>query len=121
MWGCQCHQCCHNTTPLITDSHLAQSQFSYLNDVACSTCFCPVIVLLDFVQNYSFIIQDAVQGHHWVNSQATLYPFVIYYTSEDQLKYLNVCIVSDCCKHDPVTVHAFILAMVSFEDYTAIH
>jgi len=51
-------------------------------------------------------------GDHWDYSQ--VHPFVIYYTSEDQLKYMNLCIVSDCFKHDTVTVHPFILAMVSY-------
>ena len=59
------------------------------------------------------VIQDVVQGHLCDNSQAT---FVIYYTSEDQSKCLNVCIVSDC--HTHVTVHAFILAMVSHLETT---
>ena len=29
-----------------------------------------IIVLLDFAENYSFLVQDAVQGYHWENSQA---------------------------------------------------
>ena len=34
------------------------------------------LVLLDFAENYSFLIQDAIQGYHWNNSQATLHPFL---------------------------------------------
>jgi hypothetical protein len=31
-----------------------------------------VIVLGDFLENYAFIIQDAAQGFHWNNQQATI-------------------------------------------------
>ena len=34
------------------------------------------IVLLDFAENYSFLVQDAVQGVHWDNTQATLHPLL---------------------------------------------
>lgn len=37
------------------------------------------LVLCDFAENYSFAIQDEVQGFHWNNSQATIHPFVAYY------------------------------------------
>ena len=37
------------------------------------------IVLLDFAETYTYVVQDAVQGFHWNNSQATLHPFVAYY------------------------------------------
>ena len=40
------------------------------------------IVLVDFAENYSFIIQDEVQGFHWNNVQATLHPIVIYYRQD---------------------------------------
>ena len=32
-----------------------------------------------FRKNYSFVLQDAAQGFHWNNSQATLHPFIAYY------------------------------------------
>ena len=37
-----------------------------------------MLILLNFAENYCFVVQDAVQGCHWNNSQATLYPFVAY-------------------------------------------
>ena len=36
-------------------------------------------ILLDFTENYSFIVQNAVQGYHWNNSQATLHLIIAYY------------------------------------------
>ena len=71
------------------------------------------IVLLDFAENYSFLVQDAIQGFYWDNSQAVLHPFAIYYIKEDELKCMSVCIISDCMKHDTTAVHAFITRVIS--------
>ena len=60
------------------------------------------IILLDFAENYSFVVQDAIQGFYWENSQATLHPFTIYYKEDDELKYMSVCIISDCMKHETI-------------------
>ena len=37
---------------------------------------CSAIVLVDFAENYSFVVQDEVQGFQWNNLQATLHPIV---------------------------------------------
>ena len=34
------------------------------------------IILLDLAENYSFIVQDAIQSFHWNNLQATIHPIV---------------------------------------------
>ena len=36
-----------------------------------------VLVVGDFAENYSFLVQNAAQGQHWNNSQCTLHPFVM--------------------------------------------
>jgi hypothetical protein len=36
------------------------------------------VVLCDFAENYSFILQDEAQGSHWNNAQATIHPLVVY-------------------------------------------
>jgi hypothetical protein len=35
----------------------------------------------NFAGNYSFIVQEAAQGFHWNNQQASQYPFVCYFTN----------------------------------------
>ena len=58
------------------------------------------IILLDFAENYSFIIQDAVQGFHWENSHATLHLFVVYYRyTNGNLESQSLCVVSNHWKH----------------------
>ena len=61
----------------------------------------------DFSENYSFILQDAAQGFHWNNSQATIHPFVAYYIDSGKLCHLSFVIISDCLQHDTVAVYLF--------------
>jgi len=68
-----------------------------------------VLILGDFYENYSFLIQDAIQGFHWNNDQATLHPFVSYFrrASDAELEFCILIIVSDSMKHNTAAVHAF--------------
>jgi len=65
------------------------------------------IVLLDFSENYSFVIQDEAQSYHWNNTQCSLHPALVYYkpTSTSQLCHKNFCVVSDDKDHDVAFVH----------------
>jgi len=51
------------------------------------------LVLLDFAENYNFLIQDAVQGFHWNNSQATVHPFVAYFIKDGKLDNQSYCVI----------------------------
>ena len=59
-----------------------------------------MIFIADFSENYSFILQDAAQGFHWNNNQATLHPFVCYYRRGTELDHIILIVISDCLKHD---------------------
>ena len=48
-------------------------QASYLRDSKENLDNKTCIILMDFTENYSFIIQDAMQGFYWQNSQAMLH------------------------------------------------
>ena len=50
------------------------------------------LILLDFAENYSFIIQDVFQDCHWINSQATLHLVIIYEKNRENLTHESVCI-----------------------------
>lgn len=70
---------------------------------------------MDFAENYSFVVQDAAQGFHWENVQATLHPFVAYYVdSSANQQVVNFCVISDCMQHDTVAVHVFIKKLIEF-------
>ena len=65
-------------------------------------------VITDFAENYSFILQDEAQGFQWNNSQASIHPFVIYYTeSSGELHQLSFVVISDCLHHDTVAIYVF--------------
>lgn len=60
-----------------------------------------VLVKGDFFQNYSVIIQDAIQGHYWSTDQITVHPWVCYYRDEqDQLQNFSLVMISEYLKHD---------------------
>ena len=61
----------------------------------------------DFSENYAFVVQDAVQGFHWNNTQATIDPFVVYYKESGEDRHLSFGIISDCLHHDTVAVYLY--------------
>ncbi|KAG1693943.1 SWI/SNF-related matrix-associated actin-dependent regulator of chromatin subfamily A member 5 [Nymphon striatum] len=69
-----------------------------------------VVILYDSDWNPQVDLQamDAVQGHRWDNSQATLHPFAIYFKENGELKCLNACVL----KHETSTVHAFLTSVL---------
>ena len=65
------------------------------------------VVSLDFAENNSFTIQNAVQSQHWANDQATIHPYVAYYRKNNKLKHNNFVIISEHDQHDSTAVHFF--------------
>ena len=80
-------------------AHLRQLKDNLPNDVA--------IIILDFSENYAFVIQDASQSFYWDNSSATLHPVAVYYRDGNVTKSLCYNCISNCMKHETVTVYAF--------------
>ena len=76
-------------------SFIARAQSAYLNNLKETISPDEAIVLGDFAKNYSFIIQDEVQGYHWNKSQCSLHPTVIYHRSENALIQTSICILPD--------------------------
>ena len=72
-----------------------------------------LIILMDFSENYSFVVQDAVQGFYWENSQTTLHPFVVYYRLNNILKNKCYYVISNCMHHDTISVHVFLSELLT--------
>ena len=89
---------------------LAQVQSTYFQEKKATAEEGEFIVCLDF----AFVVQDAIQSHHWSNSQATVHPFVIYYRENDQLKHISFVIISEKTTHDAASVNLFIKKMILF-------
>ena len=75
---------------------IAKAQSDYLRTQKENLQHNEAIIVLDFAENCSFAIQDAVPGFNWENSQSTLHPLVVYYASPNNiLEFLSICVVSD--------------------------
>ena len=70
---------------LTSHSYISRAQTSYLKKQKDELAENTDIVLVNFAENYSFVVQDEVQGFHWNNVQATLHPIVIYYRENGKL------------------------------------
>lgn len=98
---------CEKLEILLPHSFIAKQQAAYLSERKSNLEKNEYIAVCDFSENASFTIQDAVQGFHWNNSQATLYPIAIYFKSDGKTQHTNFIIISDCLVHDSVAVHLF--------------
>ncbi|KAJ4446093.1 hypothetical protein ANN_12785 [Periplaneta americana] len=68
---------------LLPHVFIAQQQSQFLVECKENIQSENYIVIADFSENYSFVIQDSVQGVHWNNCQATIHPFVVYFKEDD--------------------------------------
>ena len=66
-----------------------------------------IVVSADFSENYAFVLQDAAQGFHWNNAQATIHPFVVYYKVSGEEYHLSFVVISDCLIHDTVAIYLY--------------
>ena len=64
-----------------------------------------VIILGDFGKNYTFFVQDAAEGFHWVNEQAIIHPFVLYCKDNGRLQHKSYCFISDYLTHNTTVVY----------------
>lgn len=80
---------------VLTHHHfIAKAQSTHLKDIKQNLTENQCLVLVDFSENYNCIVQDAVQGFHSQNIQATVHSFVVYFEIEEELKSLSMCFIS---------------------------
>ena len=63
-----------------------------------------ILAVLDFSENYKFVVQNASQAFHFNNDQCTIFPIVYYYKEESEIKHKSLIFLSDCTKHDTAAV-----------------
>ena len=96
--------------PKVAAHHfLMLQQRDYINSLKLQLKEDEAILYVDFAENYSFVIQDEVQGFHWTNSQATVHPFVLEWTpkEQDKMESKPIVVVSDELQHCASSFHAF--------------
>lgn len=70
--------------------------------------------VLIFLKIIFFFVQDAIQSHHWTNTQATIHPYVVYYRENEEMKHVNNVIISEKVCHDASSVHLFNFKLIEF-------
>ena len=95
-------------------SFIAKKQAEYLKERKTNLKEDEVIAILDFAENYKFIVQDEVQGFHWNKSQCTLHPVVLYTKENQDLVSESLCFISDDLDHDVGLVYFIIQETVKY-------
>lgn len=93
---------------------IAKSQAKFLSDLKSNLRTGQFVVIGDFSENYSFLVQDAIQSYHWSNDQATLHPFVAYHMLDNQIVADSFVVISDCLIHNTTAVHLFQQKLIGF-------
>ena len=81
--------------------YIAKSQARYLSVLKENLLSSTSIVLADFAEIYSMVVQDAVQGWHWTKQQCTIHPLVLYYkNAQEKLAVQSMVFFSNDLEHD---------------------
>lgn len=99
---------------LLPHSFIANKQAEYYREKKENLGDGEMLVLMDFAENYSFILQDEAQGYHWTNDSCTLHPVVLYYNHDDDTFLKSMCFVSDDLIHDVGFVYEIQRKVVEF-------
>jgi hypothetical protein len=104
---------CVQLKELLPHHFVAKQQGKFLQTLKEELPEGEVVTICDFSENYTFVIQDSVQGYYFANEQATIHPFVSYYKDGEELKVLSQVVVSDYMKHGKDAVYAFLKDHIS--------
>lgn len=99
---------------ILKHDFIADAQSKYLNEVKESLGHGEFLVTLDFSENYSFHVQNAIQSQHWSKDQASLHVYVIYYKENNVLRHLNFVVFSEYENHDATGVNLYNSKMIKF-------
>ena len=91
----------------MSHSFIATQQSGFFSECKSNLKPGEIVVSADFSENYAFVLQDAAQGFHWNNAQATIHPFVVYYKESGEEHHLSFVVISDCLIHDTVAVYLY--------------
>ena len=94
-------------------SFIAKEQSAFYKKCKDSLVHGEVLVTVDFSENYAFVLQDAAQGYHWNNSQATIHPIVAYFKDGEKVCHLSCVFISDCLNHDTIAVYLYQKAFIA--------
>ena len=91
---------------LTSHPYIAKAQSKYLKTHKEKLDDTKIILLCDFAENFTFVIQDEIQSYHWTQNQATLHPIVMYYKADDTIMHKSFCFISNELHHDTAMVYS---------------
>ena len=109
--NCVLHHLCE-----LTEYHfIAKKQSEILRVKKVSLKFDEAVLILDFGENYSFVIQDCAQSYHWNNAQATIHAFVLYCLNPKikEISSASFSCISCHMTHNIITVYAFLKTLIN--------
>lgn len=94
---------------LCAHQFFASAQSKYFKNTKDDLGTDTALILADFSENYTCIVQDAIQSFHWKKEQVTVHPFLAYIKdiTSDTVKSISMCVISDHLIHDTTTFWAF--------------
>ena len=60
---------------------------------------------MDFIENYSYTIQNEIQSYHWNRGGCKIHPVRLYLKKDDKVLFSNHCFISDDLQHDTCFVN----------------
>lgn len=100
---------------LIEHDFVAKQQSSYLKWRQENIQPNEIVLIYDFSENYTCIMQDSVQAFHWSSQQVTVHPICMYFKGADgKLKNQTFVIISECLDHNFLSVFAFQRKLVDY-------
>ena len=99
---------------LIPHYNIAKQQSAFLKKRKSELKQDTPLVLLDFSENYAFVIQEEIQGNYSSRNTCTIHPVVIYIIENERLCSKTLCFLSDDLKHDVAAVQVFIKHFIEY-------
>ena len=62
----------------------------------------------DFSENFSFFESHEIQSAYYGRKQCTIFPFIVNYNQNDEIKHFSATFISDSLKHGCTEVYSFI-------------
>lgn len=92
---------------LLAHDFIAQKQSQFFKNRKENLKDNEMLIICDFSENYTFVIQDEIQAYHWVNKQCTIHPFALYWKEIGQDKRKSIVVIAESLKHDVTAVYLF--------------
>ena len=94
----------YSVDKLATHSLIAKSQAQHLKQRKQEITETECIILMDFAENYHYVVQDEIWGYQWNKDQCTIHPVVIYFKNDGVFHHISLHIIYDL-EHDSCFVH----------------